>query len=1107
MAKPISYADAVRMLGEEPVVTALGKIFGSALLSAATLGVSEALSWFDPKPDAVRLGHELVGGVRDRITGLGRYDRTQRLQAAHAIIVITAFFEALDEIGLPFTAEEIELSREELLAVGSVERVPGLLIKTIFHTGIAVPEVHLPYEQVLLSLHGYYTEIGEHLAAHLAGLEVWSRLDATRRDRARRSLDGLADAARARYEVLYRRLAEDFPEFAFWAGLGQHQATRDTLRTGTAAVRDDLRTGLAGLHRLLAALTPGRVPAHQLAAISRINEAALGHAVADTEERLDGLIFPTLAEAYVDPAFRVVSAAAEVDFSSEEWWDGVEVDDDLPGFLAGYLTSPRAVEAPLVVLGHPGAGKSVFTKMMAARLDSQGFLPVRVPLRRVPADAQIQEQIEQAVYGCTGERSAWSDLSRSGGGALPLVLLDGLDELLQATGVQRADYLVQVAQFQWREAELGRPVAVIVTARTAVADRCRFPVRTLVVRLEPFDNRRVERWLDVWNSANAGYFTSRGIRPLSTRTALSHGELARQPLLLLMLALYDADANALLDNKGLSTAELYERLLVRFAEREVDKRREGLPPRERREAVERQLLRLSITAFAMFNRGRQWVTAGDLDDDLAVLLPAPPAPSSGFRSPLGPADLAIGGFFFVHRARASRDREELRTYEFLHATFGEYLIARLIHQVLTEMADRDERPSALLGGSRAEDGLFHALTSFAALSSRLPVLDFLLEKSRGDARLPALLIQLFRTREERTDRSYDRYSPVELPVVSRHAYYSTNLVLITTFLSGPWRVSELCRPGGDPLRLWQSVAMLWRSVLTPQEWNGLIACLGVEPVHADGDRDIRLTVLDGYGYHKPDLTWTFAPVPSSGPPKNDFHSAFALLTGADFLRLPELDLLIHVANAFDTGFLPMESMIGTIVRIGEAEAVSAASTLIEIWTALYDLGVPTRSYHNALTVAGAIDSRLRPDFVAAVLSRLEHDLPRLPPRDAESLLNGLMPYSPEPPALAPFVRCVLALYARRGRADGRFNSWFAHIGSDHPLLALRIVVALIELGEDHRWIPEPFEVVRRFDASDLLSAHAGDPQLYHRAKKIIKAYGEPYGLTGLDWPDVLNPHM
>ncbi len=186
-----------------------------------------------------------------------------------------------------------------------------------------------------------------------------------------------------------------------------------------------------------------------------------------------------------------------------------------------------------------------------------------------------------------------------------------------------------------------------------MADRAR-PVPCLVaLRLEPFSAGHVERWLEVWNGCNA----RPGFRPLPAAAALRQGELASQPLLLLMLALYDADDNLLQrEDAELRQAQLYERLLTRFAEREVRKAGTGLPDDRLAREVDRELLRLSVVAFAMFNRRRQWVTEPELDTDLGVLLGVPPPSSApaGFRAELTAAQLVVGRFFFVHEAQALR---------------------------------------------------------------------------------------------------------------------------------------------------------------------------------------------------------------------------------------------------------------------------------------------------------------------------------------------------------------------------------------------------------------------------------------------------------------------
>ncbi|NED50918.1 hypothetical protein G3I24_08340, partial [Micromonospora aurantiaca] len=50
-------------------------------------------------------------------------------------------------------------------------------------------------------------------------------------------------------------------------------------------------------------------------------------------------------------------------------------------------------------------------------------------------------------------------------------------------------------------------------------------------------------WLAVWSDHNADRLAGRGLRPLSADAALAQSDLARQPLLLLLLALYDAEDN------------------------------------------------------------------------------------------------------------------------------------------------------------------------------------------------------------------------------------------------------------------------------------------------------------------------------------------------------------------------------------------------------------------------------------------------------------------------------------------------------------------------------------------------------------------------------------
>lgn len=446
----------------------------------------------------------------------------------------------------------------------------------------------------------------------------------------------LPDEAVARYEEHLRKLSEEIPEFAVWM---RHHADR-------AATR-----GLESLENTLLQVTSHRDPARHRAALARAYRAELGKPILGGDA--GDLTMPALGNGYLDPRYRVKAAGPGARPADESWWD-TEPRADLAAFLVTYLTTPQAADAPLLLLGQPGAGKSSLTRVLAARLPAADFLVVRVALREVRAEAEIQDQVEQALRTAIGETVAWPDPARDADGAMPVVLLDGFDELLQVTGIHQSDYLQRVAAFQQREAVLGRPVAVLVTSRIAVADRARLPAGSLVVRLEPFDEPQQEHWLRIWTGANAAQWNT-GRRPLSLEVLRRFPDLAQQPLLLLMLALYDATGNALQDaGESFGTGQLYERLLREFAAREVRRVHGDQPDAALPALVDDELLRLSVVAFAMFHRLRLWVTTAELDADLAGLglPPSRMQQTQEFRTPISAGQEMVGRFFFIERAHA-----------------------------------------------------------------------------------------------------------------------------------------------------------------------------------------------------------------------------------------------------------------------------------------------------------------------------------------------------------------------------------------------------------------------------------------------------------------------
>jgi hypothetical protein len=1011
VSRSFSYADAVKLLGgaDSKVVTALDRLAGGLLLAAAAGGSGLALSLFEAKGELTRLSMELVDHLSEKLRGLSRFRRTERLAAAQAVLVLVAYFEALEEFektgasdpGLHHDTRTL-LGQVHKHRLGKIDQIklatgesPGSsrlksLIHGLLHEQLPTPQPQYPYEVTLERIRSLYESLSAQMTVHLVGAVLWDQLDGQVQRAFRKDFqEKVTQSAVGRYQDLYGRLATEFPELAFWANLVDHQATRGEIR--------GLQVGLAGLERVLAKMAEGQIPDDRRDGLARFYRAVLDGPIVETGEvPAEGMRIPALGDSYINPCFRAADVGVRDRPHAEDWWQLHEVRDDVQGFLLGYLTSPQAVTAPLVLLGQPGSGKSVLTKVLAARLPAREFLTVRVVLREVPAEVDLQTQIEHAIRDATGENLSWPDLARTAGDALLVVLLDGFDELVQATGVTQSDYLEKITLFQQREVVQGRPVAVIVTSRIAVADRVRVPGEgTVCVRLEPFSDTQVTGWLSVWNDANASYLDAHGLRPLSHETALRDADLARQPLLLLMLALYDADGNALQNaSDEIGHAQLYERLLSRFAEREVRKTHASLDAGQVAQEIRRELLRLSIAAFAMFNRNRQWVTETELNADLEKLQgnDPRPAPSSGFRAPLSAAQLVIGEFFFVHQAQAIRDDARLTTCEFLHATFGEFLVARLVARELGDLAQIALHSTERARSARPDDGYLHALLSFTALSSRTTTIEFLsdlitLMTDDRRAVLRGLLLGLFRTALEIRATALSAYEPVKITACARSAAYSANLLILLVLIGDEVTGRELFPDAEDVVDAWRRQALFWRSQLSVDGWIWLATTLGFRRTGNLGRRDVLIARAP---HHLPDDPvdpyWSW----DEKRPSDTSEETLLAWQRTDYLRIrregyflcdTDQDALIHALDPLATA---LEAAVTTFAGYWADHCVSASHALIRLWTASgmqASAEELTAAYDDCIEIAltaFSLDTSTQSQYRRIVLRQLDHDRNRLP---------------------------------------------------------------------------------------------------------------------------------
>ena len=928
MPRDLTFADAVKLLGSDSEkLHTLDLLFGGAInLATATHRPTDIIKVLKSAKLIADHSLDLMRRVNTVLKRTKPQSRHEVLVGAHTIVAIAAFFEVLGEFEPLMSAFDLTLE-DKLLLGSSYELIDPITAKKtslpLLLAAASIPPISpvSSFASVTADLRELYIGLVEEVIQFVSGLSRWDALNETQRDRiaslpTRRMIGHLLPKAVDRYSQRLAELAALRPEFFVWTTMMELQAA--------AVERADDRRALARVGELLEKFAGGAAAAGPLGERLALAYAAeLARPLVDTDEAqtVPNLMIPSVQQIYIDPAFRVANHGELTRPAEDRWWsETVPLRENLSDFLAWHLSTGQALESPILVLGHPGAGKSLFTKVLAARTPRGTFAPLRVELRHVAANAGVLDQIEQAMRTTLNETVKWADFARESVevGRIPLVIFDGLDELLQTWGSSRSGFLAEVADFQQREAIQKRDIVVIVTSRTLVTTQAAIPSGCTMLRIEPFAEAEITTWVTAWNTAIS---TANGSAPrLDIANVLRYPGLAEQPLLLLLLAIYNAGPDHVWTSAAGSPLEihgLYEGLLRQFAYREVHRRSQPavLDNAALKQMIEAELDTLSIVAFSMFNRGAQSVLLTALDDDLKALRPdtrqSPDAWTEGQR--------VVGRFFFIHEARAgAQDGTVLRSYEFLHATFGEYLVARRILQELRLVMALRRAVSVPLGDC---DGTLFTLLSFAPLTSRGQVVDFLtqmlLDLPRADREdATSLVISLFRVAlEPRVGDRYAAYRPAQRDAPSRHAVYKLNLLMMVLAVRTSIPFTELfgLRDEDAALDLWSGTAHLWRACLAISAWRGVVNFIRV----AEASVGFTVSTSGMYAYHERELSM----LASSG-----VDAAYVRLIGAAhrYANLFEFSGIAEALIALRLGSLaPYESRDALLLSALDYEPVDS----------------------------------------------------------------------------------------------------------------------------------------------------------------------------------------
>jgi hypothetical protein len=225
---------------------------------------------------------------------------------------------------------------------------------------------------------------------------------------------------------------------------------------------------------------------------------------------------------------------------------------DLEAWAKDILNDPQKQDRVMFIQGGPGRGKSVSCRMFADLVRQQLhpiWTPVLIRLRDIPKlQPSFRETLREAVH---------ADFAASDDGWLTdrntrfLFLLDGFDELVmegRTSGLE--EFLKQVGQFQQdcqRSKDMGHQV--LITGRSlALHSIERFMPHNLErVEIQPMDDELQQRWFANWGKLIGAEPTDLMRILQDKRLPNRLRELAREPLLLYLLAAMHRDGELRLE--------------------------------------------------------------------------------------------------------------------------------------------------------------------------------------------------------------------------------------------------------------------------------------------------------------------------------------------------------------------------------------------------------------------------------------------------------------------------------------------------------------------------------------------------------------------------------
>lgn len=877
-----TFSEVYHFLRDKPdndIFQCFKSLFGVALLFFPTLvskelgGIVAAGDIADIATGATLAGAgigTIVGNAAKAAFGLFKnkkyvdYEtRYEHMQIAQVMLIYASYFDTISRC-LPDENGEITLSPDKKRKIShdgfqeyikkykeSARQKSGM--PDLLDREISLPTPTQDFSLYISNLENYYNELNNEFIKFFESISFWKEIDkeANDIDRAQKEyfsglLKKLPQEAVGIYNKQYFELSSAFPDFAIWANQMEHAIHKQRIDIGFKDMAEQFQK-LYNIVKNTGNKAQATLEHYHTKYTERINKTIIKFEQGDFDE---DIVFPSQKDIFIPQAFQAITYQKAVQLIQNDTWDKAYKGEEIGSYIRSILCHPTYGESPMLILGLPGAGKTLLCNMLAAQILSAEYYVIIINLRDANADDTIMKQIDAQIGKDLGDNCGWNDL-REASLDKPIVLIfDGYDELLQASGKTYSNYLSKVEEFQKEQRSIYHIfVRCIITSRLTLIDKASIPPNCPILRLCDFDDMRIGIWCDIWNEANRHYFSTHSLKKLEIAPAGKVNELARQPLLLLMLAIYDINSNCLQQQSEIGRAELYYNLIQEFVEREKKKDSSFSQRTERsqKKAIQDGFRSLGIVALGMYNRRQLYIRTVDLNKDIAFLTHGNISVDDTDENILEEADKYVASFFFVYSSKASvpvnGSRSKITAYEFLHNTFGEFLTAHFILDIMFQLIRRqiaDTEQGEVSSWTERLKKEWHLSLAYEPLFKRPVVLNMIhelsdiiaKEKGIGAEYVQKALDDLFHEEikhiitgnifSELNKTLSMQGNPFKHPELMVHvAAYSINLILLRAIVcSKSFNFTATLGTDAD----WQKLTYIWRYAFSEEDLAGL-SCL------------------------------------------------------------------------------------------------------------------------------------------------------------------------------------------------------------------------------------------------------------------------------------------